>query len=195
MATRKNVKILILFACGIALVLASSSCKKDSDQPPEQPPRESPVSTTTDLVVAPPVSDQTLQVVPLVGLGSVRFGMTKEQVIENLGQPERSEADIGLYYLTSIGIDLRLAYRGGVREINCWSNQYPMAPEDMKTFAGKTKTGIAMGAGREQVVAAYGQPDSTTVKGPIETLHYGKLQAQFALMQGKLVHIKITASK
>jgi hypothetical protein len=122
--------------------------------------------------------------------------MTKEQVIEQLGTPDKTEAGgVALFYPQSHGLSLVLEYRGGVKEIHCWSDQHPMKPPDMgiTTYAGKTAEGIAMGSSRAEIIAAYGQADSTTSKGPLDTLTYDKLKASFELVQEKLVRVKLQA--
>jgi len=86
-----------------------------------------------------------------------------------------------------------LDYRRGVREINCWSKQHPMALPEMVTFPGKTDKGLAMEASREQIIAIYGQPDKTELKGPFETLRYDTLRTEFMLIENRLVNIKIRA--
>jgi len=196
MVTRKSVKILIMFACGIALVLGLGGCKKNGEPPEGQTPGSKvPTKTTTVDVTpsseTPDVSEQTLEVVLLQGLGPVAFGMSENEVIALLGQPERTEGGIALFYLESRGVSLLLRPGRGVEEISCWSKEYPGSPPELITFTGKTKEGIGMGAGREQIVAAYGEPDRTDSKGPFETLYYGKLGSQFWLAQNKLVNIKM----
>lgn len=191
MVTRKSVKILIMFACGIGLVLGLSGCKKNGEPPEDQTPGSEVPTKTATVDVSPP-SEQTLAIVPLQGLGPVAFGMSENEVIALLGQPDRTEGGIGLFYLKSRGVSLLLHPRRGVSEISCWSKKYPgPGTPEMTTFTGKTKEGIGMGASREQVVAAYGEPDRTDSKDPLEILYYGKLGTQFWLAQNNLVSIKM----
>lgn len=207
MFKRKYVEILILFACGIALALALSGCRKKSEEAEptkkqEKQVEESQVSTTAEPVSeadetpTPTVGTHPLQVIPLVGVWPVKFGMSEEDVIKHFGPPDKMEGrGIRLYYLASKGLSLLLDPRRGVWAIDCWSKQYPDAPPDLSTFAGKTKEGVAMGAGRKQIVAAYGEPDRTASKASLDTLYYDKLRIQFTLMQDSLVSIKLRASR
>ena len=48
-----------------------------------------------------------------------------------------------------------------------------------------------MGATREQIVAAYGEPDEVTNQDPMIMLHYIKLRIHFMILQNKLVNIKM----
>ncbi|HUT28661.1 MAG TPA: hypothetical protein VMX13_02630 [Sedimentisphaerales bacterium] len=227
MAARKYARILIMVACGAALLLVPAGCRKKpqppstpiitpsdqqppavttpDEQPPavtptdEQPPAVAPPKETPSTPMAgdtppavPEAGEDQMVVVPLVGVGPVKFGMSKEQVMQALGQPERMEGGgIVLYYLTSKGMSLMVDRRLGVRTMDCWSDQYPMPFPGMVTFDGKTDKGIAMGASREEVVAAYGEPDRTDSTGTLETLRYGKLGISFALASDGVVNIKI----
>jgi len=209
MVSGKTLKMLILFACAAALSLGLSACKKESAEQPEDSnlPAEANVPLSVDAgtepgettaeppAIAPPAPGPA-DIAPLVGVGSITFGMTKEQVIEQLGEPDKIEGGgIALFYPRSHGLSLVLEYEGGVKEIDCWSDQHPMKPPDMgiTTYAGKTAEGIAIGSSRDEIIAAYGQAESTTSKGPLETLTYDKLKASFELLQGKLVRMKLRA--
>jgi hypothetical protein len=204
MVARKYLKALILFACAIALVLPSGSCKKEPEQP--EPPKgaltdsAAPAPTQAPSKVppvrTPKVSNDQLQPIPLVGLGPVTFGMSKEQVIELLGQPDRAEGrGIALYYLESRGLSLLLHRSLGLQTIDCWSKDYPEAPPQMTTFVTKTEKGIAMGASRKQIVAAYGKPDRTDVRRSFDILYYDQLQIEFMLANDKLINLKLKAPK
>jgi hypothetical protein len=228
MAAREYVRILLVFACGAALLLASAGCRKKPRPPsigpvkpaateptepepgatapaataPTTPERAVPEPRTTpetpevtdETAVVPEAGDDQMVVVPLEGVGPVKFGMSKEQVMELLGQPERMEGGgIVLYYLTSKGVHFLMDRRRGVRTIDCWSDRYPMPFPGMVAFAGKTDKGIAMHASREEVVAAYGEPDRTDSTGTLETLRYGQLGISFALSSDGVVNIKIIA--
>jgi hypothetical protein len=106
-----------------------------------------------------------MQVVPLVGVGPVKFGMSRWQVMEVLGKPERTEGSgVAIYYLTSKGVHILIDPRRGVRSIECWSAEYPKPFPGTVTFSGKTDKGIGMGASREEIVAAYGEPERVDKK-------------------------------
>lgn len=205
MGTKKNAKIAVVIVCGIALLLLWSGCKKESDEQPTKPPEPSKISAKTDTEPAPEpakpdkppekpsAGDPGLKVVPLAAVGPVAFGMSKQQVIELLGAPERDEG-IALWYLGSKGMHVVVDPRTGVRQIHCWSKDFPMPPpEKLTTFAGKTEQGIGMGATREQIVGAYGQPDTDEEKGGMAVLHYERLKTDFTLSQNKLVSLRLEA--
>ncbi|MHC4356587.1 MAG: hypothetical protein ACYS0H_28140, partial [Planctomycetota bacterium] len=133
MSRRKYARILIMFACGAALLLAVGGCRKKPAAPPAEPapteptvaepaptqpapteptatepaPTETPETSGTPVPpdtapTTPATVDDEMQVVPRLGVGPVKFGMSKEQVMEVLGQPERMEGGgVALYYLTS----------------------------------------------------------------------------------------------
>ncbi|MHC4645470.1 MAG: hypothetical protein ACYTBJ_08205 [Planctomycetota bacterium] len=202
MVSRKSVKILLMLACGVALVFSLNGCKKNGEQPPEGPtPTDTDVgtppettSTTTDVVKPDrpdPVTEGAADIVPGVGMGALTFGMSKEQIIAVLGEPDKMEGGgIALFY-QSKGLTMLLDRRKGLHEINCWSSEHPMSLPDVATYKGKTEKGIGMGATREQIVAAYGAPNSAVTKLNMETLSYASLKASFGLFQNKVVNIKL----
>jgi len=136
---------------------------------------------------------------PLVGIGPIRFGMSKDQIIEHFGQPDRIfEGQVTkLHYVPSRGLNFVVDAELGLQEIGCWSEG--MLPSRVTTFAGTTKEGIGIGASEEEIVATYGQPDSTSTAsspiGIIQNLHYDKLRARFSLREGKLMSMVLEAPR
>ncbi len=138
-----------------------------------------------------------LTIEPLVGIGPVRFGMSKDEVMEHFGQPDRIfEGKVTkLNYVPSRGLSFVVDTELGMNEIGCWSDG--MLPSRITTFSGRTKEGIGIGATQEEIVAAYGQPDRTSTRSgvPFESLHYDKLQAKFTLNEGRLMSMILNAPK
>ena len=171
---RTILSLSLLTLCLVALL----SCAKKAD-------REMPVD---ELIIE-----------PLVGIGSVQFGMSKDEVIEHFGQPDKVMAEgTKLNYVSSKGLGFTVDSELGLQMIQCWSKNWPKElPFAVTTFAGRTKEGIGMGATREQIVAAYGQPDRTTTdaKEYFENLHYDKLQTKFTLWQDKVNSMTLEAPK
>jgi len=226
MTRRRYTRMLIVFACGAALLFVTSGCRKKPTAPPPEPAPTQPAVTepapkgpaptepaitepmptepteasgtpepTVAATTPPEAATDQMLVVPLVGVGPVRFGMSKEQVMEVLGQPERIEGGgVALYYLTTRGVHFLIDPTRGVRSIECSSAEHPMPFPGMVTFAGKTEKGIGMGASREQIVAAYGEPDTTDSSGPFENLRYRQQGMTFVLAKGRLVSLKLTAT-
>lgn len=142
-------------------------------------------------------SPEKLVIEPLVGIGPVRFGMSKDEVIEHFGRPDKIfEGQLTkLHYVPSRGLNFSIDAELGLQEIGCWSEG--MLPSRVTTFAGSTKEGIGIGASQEEIVAAYGEPDrtSTDATGAIETLHYDKLSTRFSLEEGRTISIVLKAPK
>jgi hypothetical protein len=128
---------------------------------------------------------------PLVGIGPLRFGASREDIIRFFGPPNQaSETNLG--YIASKGLAFAMDPQQGLRTIKCWSDRVP-ASFAVTTFSGTTKEGIGMGATRERIVAAYGPPDKTDAKGDFENLSYDTLKAKFTLRQGALASIVLEA--
>lgn len=173
--------IVVLYAAVFVLIL--TGCAK-----------ETPTEDNEDETAAGP--NEALVVELGIGIGPVKFGMSKEEVIENFGEPDEVEGrGQGLNYFASRGISLFVPPSRGVLAIDCWSDKYPSPFTKISNFAGKTKEGIGMNASRAEIVAAYGEPDRTTSNGPMTTLHYEKLRVQFVIMHDKLINLKINAPR
>lgn len=173
MKTKRNILLLSLL---ILSLVAWMGCGKKAG---EEEPRE-------ELIIE-----------PLVGIGPVRFGMSKDQIIDHFGQPDQIfEGQVTkLHYVPSRGLNFAVDGELGLQEIGCWSEG--MLPSRVTTFAGKTKEGIGIGASEQEIVAAYGQPDrtSTDSRGVIQNLHYDKLNAKFSLKEDKLMSMVFEAPK
>jgi len=172
---RNAKEILLLSSLALCLAaLAGCGKKAGEDEPPDK-----------------------FVIEPLVGIGPVQFGMSKAEVIEHFGQPDRIyEGQLTkLSYVASRGLNFVVDAELGLQEIGCWSEG--MLPSRVTTFAGSTKEGIGIGASQEEMVAAYGQPDrtSTDPKGIIQNLHYDKLSTRFSLKEDKIMSIVLEAPK
>ena len=97
-----------------------------------------------------------------VGLGPVRFGDSKDEILTAFGAPDREQnagrSTILEYY--SRGFSLTVGDEVGLVMIHCYT-QHGFA-FTVRDFAGRTAEGIAMGAGRAAIEAAYGEPASVS---------------------------------
>jgi len=219
MVTRKNVRILILLACGIALVLASSGCKKKEEpvgEPTvktptkkkpavgtptekgptvETPTKKGPTVETPTKKTYPDRPKRTFVVQPLVGIDKVRFGMTVEQMKEILGEPVRSRGIVHEY--RDLGLAILAIKDNTVTMIACGDRRRADSPL-VKNCTVRTKKGIGMGSSKEAVIKAYGQPSSTQelpVPGDDSAvmLRYDQLSSEFMLRNGKVTYMMFRA--
>jgi outer membrane lipoprotein-sorting protein len=141
------------------------------------------------LPAAPEKEDMRAPVVTAqVGIGPARFGMTKEEVIRVLGQPDaipaESRGTILQYF--SRGFSLTFAPKRGLFWIQCWTQKAIIAR--VRDFKGKTREGIGMGSSAKDIERAYGKPDERETNGPATVyLRYRKLGLDFTLFSDKLV--------
>jgi len=177
----KNVREILLLSLLTVILPALVSCEKKADEN----------GATEELIVE-----------PLVGIGPVQFGMSKDEIIENFGQPEKIHTQTGgmkLNYVASKGLGFEVDSELGLQKIQCWSDNWPeQLPFAVTTFAGRTEEGIGIGSTREQIISAYGQPDRTGTdanKGVIEGLDYDKLRINFSIWQDKVISMTLEAPK
>ncbi|UCG48639.1 MAG: hypothetical protein JSU94_02465 [Phycisphaerales bacterium] len=127
------------------------------------------------------------EVLPAVGMGSIRFGMSRQDVIKEMGEPDKvADAGMSLLY-RSKGFSLAVHPNRGVQHFNFYTTRAAPPFTRVKDFRGKTKEGISMGASRSKILAAYGLPDNERVNGPQVTLEYHRLGLTFILLKDELI--------
>jgi hypothetical protein len=173
-------KRTVLIFCAV-LGFTLSACEKKA---PEAERRED----------TPSAAEEPLVIELGVGVGPIKFGMSKEELIQAFGQPDKIEAVapdvVTLDYISSRGLLLGLNPEVGINYIKCYSEAYP-GYSHVINFADRTKEGLAMGASRDQVIATYGQPDRTDSKSHFTILYYEDLAADMILTENSLVGIKM----
>ena len=111
-----------------------------------------------------------LPVVPGVGIGPIRLGMTSEEVRKILGRPDKVRmAEDGLpsvmWYTETLGITVLLGSnedeRNRVVSVSGSLGHYVAAR--YRDFTGTTPEGIGLGATAEDIIAAYGATDNRTL--------------------------------
>jgi hypothetical protein len=131
-------------------------------------------------------AEETILIVPGKSVGSIRKGMTTNEVEAVLGKPEKWQGKM-MVYDSKLGMSVGQS-RTGVLVVFCGDSmlRYP----GVKKFKGRTKEGIGMESSRENVVKAFGQP-TTTQPGNSnqETMKYKQLGLTFVLEAGKVINI------
>jgi outer membrane lipoprotein-sorting protein len=97
------------------------------------------------------------EIIPGVGLGPIRFGMSREKIESLLGKPDGYESNETSLLYHSRGFVLTVSLRSGLKSVNCKSQTLSMAR--VRDFAGKTKEGIGIGSTLQEVEKAFGKPD------------------------------------
>jgi hypothetical protein len=124
---------------------------------------------------------------PNVGVGNVRAGMRVQQMVAQLGEPQRRTANALEY--TRLGFAVLPDSNGVVKVVMCGDVTGINGPL-VKAFAGRTKEGIGMHSTREDVVKAYGEPtENEKFRGGLESLKYQPLGITFTLEGGKVHHM------
>lgn len=146
----------------------------------------------------PPLSKERsakLTLVPHVGLGEARFGMTRDEVVAIFGEPETVQFDVYLGY-PSQGFQLVMAGPGETFGFVI-ANPMDAASLTRHEFPGQTDKGIRIGSTEQDVRTAYGAPDpqSAEVRPPSAMLRYDSLGLAFVCMQGKVVQIQVAQTE
>ena len=128
-----------------------------------------------------------LLIEPHVRVGKVRSGMTAQQVVSELGQPQR-KIGMALEY-SGQGFAVIPDSNGMVTAVMCGDVTGINGPF-VTAFKGQTKEGIGMRSTREDLVKAYGEP-AVSQKFPrgLESLQYAALGLTFTLEAGKVHHL------
>jgi hypothetical protein len=127
-----------------------------------------------------------MDVVPGIGVGPIKFGMTMDEVQQALGKPDRTHGK-ALEYL-SLGLAVIPSKRDGTVGaimIGDGNGSYLV-----DRFKGATKEGIRMRSTRQEIIAAYGEPENAESEAPgLEVLYYDSGRTEYSLKDGRLVHI------
>jgi hypothetical protein len=163
----------ILFGALVASVLAGTLCcvscseNQDSNRPPNPP----------------------LSIEPNFLVGRVKAGMTVQDVLAQLGQPDRRTANALEY--THLGFAVMPGPNGIVQLVMCGDVTGINGPL-VKAFTGRTKEGIGLFSTSEDLLKAYSEPSSTEkMRGGTESIRYDALGMTFTLEGGKVYHMII----
>ena len=136
----------------------------------------------------PEEAEKALQIVPLSGIGALRFRMNKSNIISKFGQPQRV-TDNKLFYL-SHGLQLSLSPKDeSLIAIACGSTNE--ADKDMIQLCDcKTSKGIGMGSSKEDIITAYGNSSSeVAVQENVTMIFYDNIKAQFIVTDNKVTYM------
>lgn len=129
-----------------------------------------------------------MDIEPKVRVGTIKTGMTAEQVVAQFGAPQRTTANALEY--TRLGFAV-MPVAGAVQVVMCGDVTGANGPL-VKAFTGRTKEGIGLTSTRQEVIRAYGEPTSDEkFPGGRESLRYDSLGITFSLEAGKVHHMII----
>jgi RNA polymerase sigma factor (sigma-70 family) len=146
-----------------------------------QQTKSSNTHTTGNVITA-----DSILITPGVSVGKVKVGMTEDDVIAALGQPERKQGEV-LIYDKRFGFSVVCSRQKIVGAVFCGG------PVD---FKGRTKEGIGIDSSRADLVKAFGQPTSAEPwAGGQEQWEYKQFGLTFTLQNGKVFHIIVNLRK
>jgi outer membrane lipoprotein-sorting protein len=130
---------------------------------------------------------------PRVGLGPVRFGMSRAEVEKLLGPPDSVDKVGNKGYVNmnygSRGYFIGVSKTLGVLIISCVAQEV-MATR-VRDFTGKTDKGIVLGSSTADIIRAYGQPEQRETNQGSTYLTYRQLHVSFTLFSDRLVQLML----
>lgn len=140
-----------------------------------------------------PEPSEPMLIEPKVSVGPIKAGMTTDEVVGLLGEPQLRTANALEY--KRLGFAVMHGPDKVIQVVMCGDVTGLNGPL-VKAFTGRTKEGIGLTSTREEVVNAYGQPTSSQkFLGGRESLRYDQLGITFSL-EGEKVHhliVRLTA--
>lgn len=143
-------------------------------------------------VIAQAVADL---IVPGQSVGKVKKDMLSDQIVAELGQPDRKSGKTGsILEYTRLGFAV-FTTPDGVPAVMCGDSSGAGGPL-VKAFKARTKEGMGMGSTRDELVKAFGTPTKTEqLPRNGETLEFKPLGLRFTLQDGKVHHIIVDFRK
>ncbi|MEW4451483.1 hypothetical protein AB1L30_02250 [Bremerella sp. JC817] len=150
-----------------------------------------------DQQLAPPISsdaaeEMDLVLKPGIGIGKIQFGATRAEIVAEFGEPEFTLLNDYLCY-PSLGMQLVLTGREPDKLGMIIANPADAANLQKNPFPGRTEEGIRIDSTREQVIAAYGEPDAPQKNSPqhpvLQDLGYAAKRIRFILLEDKVAQI------
>ena len=132
---------------------------------------------------------------PRLGVGPIKLGMPMDEVTAVLGDPEKRMGSSLLYL--GLGFAIVPGRNNSVASIMVGDLD---GGQPVEAFKGKTKGGLGLGASYQEIIEAYGEPESRD--GPvaeltkreesrhgIKTLNYQSVNLTFTFREERLVSI------
>lgn len=132
-----------------------------------------------------------LTLVPREGVGEVKFGMSREQIVAILGEPEFTLHNSYLCY-PSKGLQLVLVGREPDKLEQIIANPFDAANLTRNDFPGRTDKGIRIGSTKQEVRDAYGEPTPPppgVKRTRADMIGYEKFRLAFGFTDNKVVQI------
>jgi hypothetical protein len=186
-AHRRGNSVLVAFLALIVLgMLSYVLLRRLATMGPTTPPAKAPVPTLGPTTVPAPVNPN--QIVPGKQIGPVTLGMTQEEVKTALGAPDQTSNKMWSWKDPQMSVGwgpdgkVIVILAGGVGAT--WNNVPFRTPE-----------GIAIGAAADQIIEAWGTPDSdTTEKAALSVsrqVRYNARGIHLLFSDGKLTWLSV----
>lgn len=122
------------------------------------------------------------------GIGEVRFGMKKDEIVSKWGQPDEISSKGRSLNYWSKGVTLSVSTSRGLDMINCLSS---LSSNKSMDCQAKTKNGVGIHSTEQDLEIHFGKPSRRNVNGETTELYYSALSAYFFVFNGKIVQITL----
>jgi hypothetical protein len=131
--------------------------------------------------------DRSLIVELGVGVGDLKFGMTRAELEKVMGKPDRAQG-MALEYLDK-GMAI-LGSRTSAVSVVLFGDMNNAKSPLVQACKYRTSKGIGMNSTLNEIKEAYGDPSSIEPLGKGQVLSYKAIGARFTLIDGKVIHMQ-----
>ncbi|MEN6627382.1 MAG: hypothetical protein ABFD69_14250 [Candidatus Sumerlaeia bacterium] len=190
---------IMVFALSVGCGQATNSSNQDSHTatPTPTPAETESPAVTGDTATSTMESSDSLVITPLVGVGAIKFGMSTDQVIEVLGQPERMTVPMHLEYMSK---GIAIMAPGDSPDTYAvsglmFSDLFIPESSPDKVCKYKTADGIGTGSTLEDLQKAFGKPSRVQKVGPRLQVDYEAIGASFMLEKNRVIHMSFMGTR
>ena len=166
---KNRINITVLMAMLGCLALGCEESETDSSNP--NPAVNTPATN---------VQNNSAMIVPGVGVGPIRLGMTVDQMKQILGKPDIAVTGFSYVY-ADLGIEVIAKDKQTISSITCVHHIDNASPA-VTPCQYKTDEGIGIGSTVAEVIAAYGELPNP----PVRSMTYKELGMRMLLVDGQV---------
>lgn len=148
-----------------------------------------PITGCSNKTNTPTISTTDWLIEPGIGIGTIKFGTTLDEVSTHFGSPSQSSSSI--YEYPELGIAFIATRSGELAALMIGCSTCDTSNTMIANCPFMTNNEIRLLASEDDIKAAYGSPDKRTETGDLTTLLYTSKNMKFTLNKNRqLVHME-----